>query len=170
MSGVTTGTSYADTSGNYLWIQTKTWFNRFLINQGDRIQMSGLAFQPSYSGNPDAATDLINYLTRSQGHLVVGVGYTTTTGSVFFNDGANIVGYCNYIVIRSKMKDPTLGFTQPDTFGLLANSANNSFLNTLTAANLAAGRLINISHQTTLVFRVITRDLDPTARIRPDNL
>lgn len=170
MSGVTTGTSYADTSGNYLWIQTKTWFNRFLINQGDRVQMSGLAFQPAYSGNADAATDLLNYLTRSQGHLVIGVGYTTTTGSVFFNDGANIVGYCNYIVIRSKMKDPTLGFTQPDTFGLLSNSANNTFLNTLTTANLSAGRLINISHQTTLVFRVITRDLDSTARIRPDNL
>ena len=170
MSGVTSGTSYADTSGNYLWIQTKTWFNRFLINQGDRVQMSGLAFQPSYSGNASASADLIEFLTRSQGHLVVGVGYTTTTGSVFFNDGANIVGYCNYIVIRSKMKDPTLGFTQPDTFGLLANSANNTFLNTLTAANLASGRLINISHQTTLVFRVITRDLDSTARIRPDNL
>jgi len=170
-NGVVTGTSYADTSGNYLWIQTKTWFNRFLINQGDRIQLSGLAFQPSYAGNAAAATDLIEYLTRSQGHLVVGVGYTTTGGSsVFYNDGANIVGYCNYIIIRSKMKDPTLGFTQPDTFGLLANSANNTFLNTLCTANLAAGRLINISHQTTLVFRVITRDLDSTARIRPDNL
>ena len=68
------------------------------------------------------------------------------------------------------MKDPTLGFTQPDTFGLLATSANNTFLNTLCTANLAAGRLINVSHQTTLVFRVITRDLDSTARIRPDNL
>jgi hypothetical protein len=170
-NGVVTGTSYSDTSGNYLWIQTKTWFNRFLINQGDRIQMSGLAFQPSYSGNTAAATDLIEYLTRSQGHLVVGVGYTTSGGSsVYYNDGANIVGYCNYIIIRSKMKDPTLGFTQPDTFGLLANSANNTFLNTLCTANLASGRLINISHQTTLVFRVITRDLDSTARIRPDNL
>ena len=170
-NGVVTGTSYADTSGNYLWIQTKTWFNRFLVNQGDRIQMSGLAFQPAYAGNADAATDLISYLTRSQGHLVVGVGYSSLSGSsIYYNDGANIVGYCNYIIIRSKMKDPTLGFTQPDTFGLLASSANNTFLNTLCTANLAAGRLINISHQTTLVFRVITRDLDSTARIRPDNL
>jgi hypothetical protein len=170
-NGVVSGTSYSDTSGNYIWIQTKTWFNRFLISQGDRIQMSGLAFQPSYAGNAGAATDLLRFLTRNEGHLVVGVGYTTTGGSsVFYNDGANIVGFCNYIIIRSKMKDPTLGFTQPDTFGLLANSANNTFLNTLCTANLAAGRLINISHQTTLVFRVITRDLDSTARIRPDNL
>jgi len=170
-SGVTSGTSYSDTSGNYLWIQTKTWFNRFHVNQGDRIQLQGVAFAPSYAGNTGASADLINFLTRSQGHLVVGVGYTTTGGGkVFYNDNANIVGYCNYIIIRSKMVDPTTGSTQPDTFGLLGSSANNTFLDTLCPAGLAAGRLINISHQTTLVFRVITRDLDSTARIRPDNL
>ena len=170
-AGVVSGTSYSDTSGNYLWIQTKTWFNRFHVNQGDRIQLQGVAFASTYAGNTGASADLINFVTRSQGHLVVGVGYTTTGGGkVFYNDGANIVGYCNYIIIRSKMVDPTTGSTQPDTFGLLASSANNSFLDTLCAAGLTAGRLINISHQTTLVFRVITRDLDSTARIRPDNL
>lgn len=170
-SGVVSGTSYSDTSGNYLWIQTKTWFNRFHVNQGDRIQLQGVAFASTYAGNTGASADLINFVTRSQGHLVVGVGYTTTGGGkVFYNDGANIVGYCNYIIIRSKMVDPTTGSTQPDTFGLLASSANNTFLDTLCAAGLTAGRLINISHQTTLVFRVITRDLDSTARIRPDNL
>ena len=170
-AGVVSGTSYSDTSGNYLWIQTKTWFNRFHVNQGDRIQLQGVAFASTYAGNTGASADLINFVTRSQGHLVVGVGYTTTGGGkVFYNDGANIVGYCNYIIIRSKMVDPTTGSTQPDTFGLLASSANNTFLDTLCAAGLTAGRLINISHQTTLVFRVITRDLDSTARIRPDNL
>ena len=170
-SGVVSGTSYSDTSGNYLWIQTKTWFNRFHVNQGDRIQLQGVAFASTYAGNTGATADLIDFVTRSQGHLVVGVGYTTTGGGkVFYNDGANIVGYCNYIIIRSKMVDPTTGSTQPDRFGLLASSANNTFLDTLCAAGLTAGRLINISHQTTLVFRVITRDLDSTARIRPDNL
>jgi hypothetical protein len=170
-SGVTSGTSYSDTSGNYLWIQTKTWFNRFHVNQGDRIQLQGVAFASTYAGNTGATADLIDFVTRSQGHLVVGVGYTTTGGGkVFYNDNANIVGYCNYIIIRSKMVDPTTGSTQPDRFGLLGSSANNTFLDTLCAAGLTAGRLINISHQTTLVFRVITRDLDSTARIRPDNL
>lgn len=170
-SGVVSGTSYSDTSGNYLWIQTKTWFNRFHVNQGDRIQLQGVAFASTYAGNTGATADLIDFVTRSQGHLVVGVGYTTTGGGkVFYNDNANIVGYCNYIIIRSKMVDPTTGSTQPDRFGLLGSSANNTFLDTLCAAGLTAGRLINISHQTTLVFRVITRDLDSTARIRPDNL
>jgi hypothetical protein len=85
-------------------------------------------------------------------------------------DGANSVGYANYIIIRSKMVDPTTGSTAVDTFGKLASGANNTFLETLTNADGATGRLINLSHQTTLVFRVITRDLDPTTRLRPDNV
>ena len=68
------------------------------------------------------------------------------------------------------MTDPTKGSTAVDTFGKLASAANNTFLNTLTATDGFAGRLINLSHQTTLVFRVITRDLDATTRLRPDNM
>jgi hypothetical protein len=68
------------------------------------------------------------------------------------------------------MSDPLKGGTDPDTFGRLDSTANNAFLSTLTATDGIAGRLINLSHQTTLVFRVITRDLDPTTRLRPDNM
>jgi len=170
-NGVVTGTSYSDTSGGYIWIQTNTWFSRFMVNQGDRIQIANIALPASYSGNAAAATDLITYLQRSEGHLVVGIAHSTKSGaSIYFNDGPNLVGYGNYIIIRSRMRDPTTGSVSVDTYGLLGSSANTTFLNGLFTTAFTTGRFINLSHQTTLVFRVITRDLDPTSRIRPDNM
>ena len=169
--GNTSGTSYADLSGGYIWIQTTTWFSRFTVNQGDRIQFRGIKFSPSWSDRDAAKDDLISFLQQSQGHVVVQIGYSNLDGStVYYKDGSNIVGYSNYIIIRSKMTDPTTGSTNVSTFGLLSPSDNNTFLNALCPTPMVAGRLINLSHQTTLVFRVITRDLDSTTRIRADNL
>ena len=163
-----TGTDYDIAAGTYLWINTNTWFSRFQVNQGDRIQFKNLAFPAAYAGNAGARDDLIAFLQRPDGHLVVQIAYESPANT--FVDGANSVGYANYIIIRSKMVDPTTGSTAVDTFGKLASGANNTFLETLTNADGATGRLINLSHQTTLVFRVITRDLDPTTRLRPDNV
>ena len=164
-------TAYADMSGNYIWIQSKSWFSRFMVNQGDRIAFKGLAFPPSYTGNEAAKNDLLSFLERPEGHLVVAIAYSNLSGgTTFYNDGSNIVGYSNYIIIRSKMTDPATGSVVPDTFGKLATAANNTFLNSLCPTSISGGRLINLSHQVSLVFRVITRDLDPTTRIRPDNM
>jgi hypothetical protein len=165
---VVSGTNYAVAAGTYLWINTNTWFSRFTVNQGDRIQFKNLSFPSSYAGNAGARDDLIAFLQRPEGHLVVQIAYESP--ALTFTDGANSVGYANYIIIRSKMVDPTTGSTSVDTFGKLDGAANNIFLDTLTTSDGATGRLINLSHQTTLVFRVITRDLDPTTRLRPDNV
>lgn len=162
------GTDYDVAAGTYLWINTNTWFSRFQVNQGDRIQFKNLAFPAAYAGNAGARDDLIAFLQRPDGHLVVQIAYESPANT--FVDGANSVGYANYIIIRSKMVDPTTGSTAVDTFGKLASGANDTFLETLTNVDGATGRLINLSHQTTLVFRVITRDLDPTTRLRPDNV
>lgn len=162
------GTDYDDTTGTYLWINTATWFSRFMVNQGDRIQFKGITFPAGYTGNDAAKNDLIAFLQRPQGHIVVQIAYSSAGPT--YTDGANSVGYANYIIIRSKMTDPTTGSTSVDTFGKLSGSANNTFLDTLTPTDGATGRLINLSHQTTLVLRVITRDLDSTTRLRPDNV
>lgn len=166
----TTGTKYGPTTGEtYLWLQTSTWFSRFMVNQGDRIQIKGLAFPSSYAGNTGARDDLISFLENSEGLVVVAIGRNTPAGT--FVDGPNSVGYANCIIVRSKMADPTTGSTSVSTFGNLGAAANQTFLNTLyTTTTLSGGRLINLSHQTTLVFRVITRDLDATTRLRPDNM
>lgn len=163
-----TNTEYSSTTGVYLWINTGNWFSRFQVNQGDRIQIKGITFPASYAGNEAAKNDLISFLERPEGHLVVQIAYQSAATTVV--DGVNDVGYANFIIIRTRMSDPLKGGTSPDTFGKLASAANNTFLNTLTATAGATGRLINLSHQTTLVFRVITRDLDPTTRLRPDNM
>ena len=163
-----TGTNYASASGTYLWINTGNWFSRFEVNQGDRIQIKGMTVPAAFTGNAAAAADLLTFLQRPEGHVVVQIAYQS--GATAVTDGANEVGYANYIIIRSRMSDPTKGSTAVDTFGKLGSTANNTFLNTLTATDGITGRLINLSHQTTLVFRVITRDLDPTTRIRPDNM
>jgi len=163
-----TGTDYDIAAGTYLWINTATWFSRFMVNQGDRIQFKGITFPASYTGNEAAKNDLIAFLQRPQGHIVVQIAYESPANT--FVDGPNSVGYANYIIIRSKMTDPATGSTAVDTFGKLGSTANNTFLETLTNADGTTGRLINLSHQTTLVLRVITRDLDSTTRLRPDNV
>jgi hypothetical protein len=161
----TDSTLYAGLNGQYLFIQTNSYFSRFMVNQGDRIQFKGV----TCGITTGAATDFLNFVQRPEGHLVVQIAAVTSTGAV--RDGPNGVGYANVIIIRSKMADPTTGSTAPANFG--GSSATNTQLQTdlnTAATTPFTGRFINLSHQTTLVFRVITRDLDATARLRPDNV
>jgi hypothetical protein len=158
-------TLYAGLSGQYLFIETTAYFSRFMVNQGDRIQFKNV----TCGITTGAAVDFLEFVQRPEGHLVVQIAYVTGTG--FVRDGPNQVGYSNVIIIRSKMTDPTTGATTPANFGgsSSANTTLQTNLNT-TATTPFTGSLINLSHQTTLVFRVITRDLDPAARLRPDNV
>ena len=98
------------------------------------------------------------------------IGYYN--GSVFIT-GTNSVGYANYIIVDARYNDPTKGYTTVSPFG---GFATNTFAGTLLSGAIPAsgiissGRLINLSHQTQVVFRVITRDMDAATRLRPDNL
>lgn len=169
---VTSTTKYVDTSGYYIWIETSSYFSRFAVNTGDWVRFQGLTMPSSYSGNQAAIQDMLNWIT-SNDHLVVGVAYNrkvATTGVSYYTDGNNTVGYANYIIIQSRFNDPTTGSILPTAFGGLGSSANDSFLASLCGNKLTAGKFINLSHQTHLVFRIITRDLDSTSRLRPDNL
>jgi hypothetical protein len=161
----TDSTLYAGLSGQYLFVQTNTYFSRFMVNQGDRIQFKGV----TCGITTGAAVDFLDFVQRPEGHLVVQIAAVTSGGAM--RDGPNEVGYANVIIIRSKMNDPATGSTTPANFGgsSAANSTLQTNLNTA-ATTPFTGALINLSHQTTLVFRVITRDLDPTSRLRPDNI
>jgi hypothetical protein len=82
--------------------------------------------------------------------------------------GSNNAGYAKYIIVRSKFGDPTTGSTSVDPYG---KAATNAALSTyLKAATFTSGKLINLSHQTQLIFRVVTRDYDSASLMRPDNL
>jgi hypothetical protein len=94
----------------------------------------------------------------------------TTFKSTSFQDGANgsnKLGYSNFIIIRNNFSDTDL-----KDRGLFTPVALNTALGNFISATpgLSTGRLLNTSHQLQLVFRVITRDLDSTTKIRPDNM
>jgi len=174
--------SYYDISGEFLWIQTKTWFSQYTFAQGDRINLSNVNLPSSFSGGAQAATDFTSFLTRPTGHIVVDVAYNYVTGSaptqtMIFKDGSdatssgsNKLGYSNFIIIRNSFNDPSTGLTSLMPFGGSATT-NTAFLTALNAApGLSTGRLLNASHQIQLIFRVITRDMDSKTHLRPDNM
>ena len=168
---------YVDGSGEYLWVQTKTWFSQFTVSQGDRVVFKNLAYPTTFSALGSASTAFLNYLMRPEGHAVVDVAqlsYTPgTPGTYYFKDGAagsNKLGYSNFIIIRTNFTDPTTGYVSIVPWGG-TTAGSSTFLTAIrTRASLASGRLINMNHQVQLIFRVITRDMDSSTRLRPDNL
>ena len=149
---------YSDAAGEYIWLECKTWFSRYQVSAGDRIQIRNL----SPITNPTAAqTAFLNFLQSSNGLMVVGTAYNT--GATMY-DGNNSVGYARFIIVRGQFGDPTTGSTTVLPFGGAASNTE------LPVAVFTSGRLINLSHQTQFIFRVVTRDYDSTALVRPDNL
>ena len=115
----------------------------------------------------------LNYLTRSEGHIVVDIGQGTVSPSttMTFADGANgsnKLGYSNFIIIRNNFADPSTGATS--VVALNAAFANVVNGTTSPGPGFSSGRLLNTNHQVQVVFRVITRDMDSATRMRPDNL
>jgi len=151
------------TSGEYIFINTSKWFSVYQIAAGDRIQIRNLS---AFTSPTVAQTDFLNYLQDSSGLMVVAVGNTSTLSSLA--DGVNVAGYANYIIVRNRFNDPTTGSVFLRPFG---GAANNTTLAISLVTNVfTTGKLINLSRQTQLIFRVITRDYDSTSLLRPDNL
>jgi hypothetical protein len=162
------GTRYADTSGSYIWVQTKTWFSKFMVSQGDRVVFQNLAFPSSINPTP-ASTDFFNFIQRSTGHVVVDVGKFLKTGSNnAYSTGGNIQGYCNYIIIRNNYADPTTGSQSLVNYGGTSGT-NSTFVSGLPLFPFVTGRLMNLNHQTQVVLRIITRDMDSASHLRSDN-
>ena len=106
------------TGNEYIFINTSAWFSRFMVSDTDRIVIKGFTVAATGSGSPDAntLTDFTNWINRSEGHYVVGIGYTSSTNNI--TDGQNAVGYANYVVIRNRFNDPTVaGATTRQFFG-----------------------------------------------------
>jgi hypothetical protein len=241
-----TNTNYRATGSatyEWIWLKTSTYFNQFMLSQGDRIVLKNVDFNSTLDGYA-GFNDLINYLTQPQGLLVSSIG--RCTGAIDgFLDGGNVAGYANGIIVRNSFQDPTLGLTTvspwvtsyiaslatftnaassatitpvaggsvsltlatglPYTAGMPvfvrgATTANNftgvissyttgtgvTVINTIANINgsfagsvvytvvagtiPSAGRLINMNHQIQIIMRVITREMDSAAKLRPDNL
>jgi hypothetical protein len=166
-STVTTGTNYVDTSGSYIWVQTKAWFSKFHMSQGDRIVFKNVALPSSITGG--AAADFLAFIQRPTGHIICDVGKFLPPNTVYgYSTGGNIQGYCNYVIIRNNFGNPTTG-SQSIPFWGGSSSLDSAFQTALRGAAVTTGRFINLNHQTQVVLRVITRDMDSASRLRPDN-
>lgn len=158
------GSLYTSADFDWVWLNTSSWFNRFAVSQGDRIVIKNVGFNATLAANTNAAA-FLGFLTREEGHLVSDIGQVVDPGGGNeFTTGANAVGYANAIVIRNSFADPTTGSTSVSGWVTAIGSAVNTY------PTFTKGRLINMNHQIQIILRVITRDMDPTTKLRPDNL
>lgn len=154
------------------FINTTKYFSKFEICEGDRIQISGYTYSeealndPTYGG---ALRSFCQWINRPEGHAVLGsaysIGFDLSSNTTSMRNGFNEVGYANFIVIPARYKDPSTGSTELDPFAIDFGAILNSF-----GVNLQSPvRLINLNKQISLVFRIITREMDSLPQLRPDN-
>jgi hypothetical protein len=174
-AGITTTSAYnvndASSQNQYIFVKTSKFFSRFAFSATDRIQIKGLDVTGIDISGTTASViqDGFDYLQGDAGHLIIGIAHQNSSNAIV--DGPNNVGYANVLILRNRFVDPTTGSVLVNPFGGSSsnltkwNSALQSASTTITGA-----RLINHTHQTTLVLRIITREMDSTSRVRPDNL
>jgi hypothetical protein len=178
LSSTTTGIAatnnsvYAQSENSYIFIQTSLYFPYNSIGEGDLINVQGYDISSSSgSGNPTNITriDFRDYVNAPGGQHVIAVGHVDGAGVI--QDGPNAVGYCNIVILRSRFDDPSTGSTSRSYYG--GNMGEETELelriNTQESTASVAG-MINMSRQTHMVLRVVTRDMDAGSNIRPDNL
>jgi hypothetical protein len=157
------------------FINTTTYFSKFEVSKGDRIQISGYTYTDAALNDPtygQVLREFSNWINRPEGHIVVGTGFNTTPTTISTCDStatpptnANTVGYANYIIIQARYNNPNSGSTALLPFG----SSIAAVLNNFGIALQSPVRLINLNKQLNLVFRIITREMDSLPQIRPDN-
>ena len=158
-----------DSTGNpyNFFINTKTYFSKFEICKGDRIQISGCTYPDdilnyTISGIGQTLRSFCNWINRPEGHVVIGSCYSD---GLNVKDNSNEVGYANFIIIPALYNDPSAGLITLNTFG----DNISSILNDFGSEFQSPCRLINLNKQLNLVFRIITREMDSLPQLRPDN-
>ena len=176
---------YSDTTLNYnmmlpavngapanFFINTVKYFSKFEISAGDRIQIAGYTYSEQALNDPThgaALRDFCAWINRPEGHIVIGF-CNTVSFDLYYNvnslvDGYNEVGYANFLVIQARYADPTTGNIQLQPFGTDFGAVLNAF-----GVNLQTPvRLMNMNKQLTVVFRIITREMDSLPQLRPNN-
>jgi hypothetical protein len=106
-----------------------------------------------------------SYFNGEDGLQLVAIG-VTTDNLITVTDNANTSGYANVLIFQSRSTNPaTTGSIGPYDFG------DETLINTAFLNNQGfKGAGINSSHQVQCVFRIVTREHDPAAKLRPDNL
>ena len=152
----------------YYLIQTGTWFSQWMFQPGNRIQIKGFDANQISTPPTQAQREFADFINRDEGHILVAIAQNVA-GASSISDAPNIAGYANVIVIQAPLAP--IQSANPDVAPFGGTTATNSALATaLQTTTFTTAKLINLTHQTNLVLRIITREMDPTARVRPDNL
>jgi hypothetical protein len=100
--------------------------------------------------------------------LTLATGLPYTAGMPVFVRGATTAN--NFTGVVSSYTTGT-GVTVINTIANINGSFAGSVVYTVVAGTIpSAGRLINMNHQIQIIMRVITREMDSAAKLRPDNL
>jgi hypothetical protein len=176
-TGLPVGSAYYTASGasEYIALRMSRFFSHFAMQRGDRLLIRGFRVVADLTGLGEsqasavtaAAQELTRFMNREEGHLVSDIGYSVGGATTYSADGWNTVGYANYVLIRSKYGNPEAGEIAPAPFGGSVVVSELALDRTRTA--VAEGQALNMMRQTQLVFRIITRELDATTQLRPDN-
>ena len=124
------------------------------------------------AGTFTAATTGSVTITPSSGS----VSLTVTPGTSVYSAGMQVFVFAtatpanNFTAVVSSYSSGTMVLT-----GIGNIATNSSFSSsveyTVTTGTIpSAGRLINMNHQIQIIMRVITREMDSAAKLRPDNL
>ena len=149
------------------YVFTTKYFSKFEMCVGDRIQISGYRYTDDVLNDGTYGPMLrafSQWINRPEGHVLLGAAYTPTPSTI--TDGFNDVGYANALVIPTRYQDPTTGSVLPLSFGPQIGAALNAF-----GVNLQSPvRVMNLNKQVTLIFRIITREMDSLPELRPGNV
>jgi hypothetical protein len=101
--------------------------------------------------------------------LTMATGLAFTAGMpVFVNNGSTPTS--NFTGVVSSYTSGT-GALVINGIGNINGSFGSAVIYTVTAGTIpSSGRLINMNHQIQVIMRVITREMDSAAKLRPDNL
>jgi hypothetical protein len=144
------------------------------VQSEEGLSIAGIAYSrtitPSEKMFPNEIDDVVNQPLGYNGALQLTNGIRNQPASSVLIDGSNSAGYARYLIVRGKFEDPTTGSTSVSFYG---GAVNNLALSTdmfTGLTKIVPGKLLNLSRQTQLIFRVITREYDSTSLVRPDNL
>jgi hypothetical protein len=156
----------ASPQNSYIFLQTRSYFPFSAISEGDHLLLAG--YTPVTTS--DAALEFKGFINRESGHYVVAVGYVNGAGALV--DGRNDAGYCNVIVLRNRFDDPTTGSVVRTSSYFGGSALAESTLATALdgEADVSGCGCLNESRQTHFVLRVLTREMDSSSNIRPDNI
>lgn len=161
------GYSYSGTNpyvsapaNEYIVLESTELFRATNAIAGDRIYVKGFKFPDGFVGGTQELRDkFVSFINRVEGHVVSGVmGLNGTT----ITEEPNTIGYSKFIIIPGQVDLAAGAYVNYSTLaGGLAG---------LQLVKPIACRGINGNRQVQVVFRIITREIDSSSRIRADIL